>query len=100
MSGYALPRSGEVFFDARGDDRVLRLSWHPDAGVVVLSTWHGDTCAATFRLPLAELAGFVGALSQALPGTAAPYDPGPATVPDLLPEGGEHVPMTGQHHPR
>jgi len=100
MSGYALPRSGEVFFDARGDDRVLRLSWHPDAGVVVLSVWNRETCAATFRLPAEELAGFVRALSRMPPEAAAPYDPGPATVPDLLPEGGEHVPMTGQHHPR
>ncbi|GAA0941998.1 hypothetical protein [Actinocorallia libanotica] len=102
MSGYALPRSGEVFFDARGDGRALRLSWHPDVDLVVLSLWNRETCTTTFRLPAAELGALIEVLSQgmpaAVPGPAAPPDPGPQTVPDLLPEGEEHVPLTGQHH--
>lgn len=104
MSGYALPRSGEVFFDARGDGRALRLSWHPDADLVVLSLWNRGTCTATFRLAAAELPGFVEVLSRGLPGAvpapAAPSDAGPETTPDLLPEGEEEFPLTGQYgHP-
>ena len=50
-----LPATGEVFLDARGDSRGLRVSWHPEADVVVLSMWHGGTCAGTFRLPVDEV---------------------------------------------
>jgi hypothetical protein len=46
-----LPKRGEVFFDYRRTDRSLRLSPHPDAGVVVLSIWNGGICQATFQLP-------------------------------------------------
>ena len=34
-----LPAAGEVFLDARGADRALRVSWHAEADVVVLSLW-------------------------------------------------------------
>lgn len=98
MSGYALPRSGEVFFDERGEDRALRLSWHPDVDLMVLSLWDRGTCTTTFRLPAAELPGFIAMLSRGLP-RAAP-DPGPATTPDLVPDRDEEFPLTGQHrHP-
>ena len=33
---------GRVFLDARGGDRALRVSWHHEAGVVVLSLWRGE----------------------------------------------------------
>ncbi|MEO3784807.1 hypothetical protein ABGB12_15825 [Actinocorallia sp. B10E7] len=99
MSGYALPRSGEVFFDARGEDRALRLSWHPDVDLMVFSLWDRGTCTATFRLPAAELGGLIEMLSHGLP-QGGPPDPGPETTPDLVPGQGEEVPLTGQHrHP-
>ena len=47
-----LPSTGEVFADARGGDRELRVSWHAEAGVVVLSLWRAGTCSGTFRLPV------------------------------------------------
>ena len=50
-----LPSTGEVFLDARGDSRGLRVSWHPEADVVVLSLWRGGTCAGSFRLPIDEV---------------------------------------------
>ncbi len=34
-----LPAAGEVFLDARGAGRALRVSWHAEADVVVLSLW-------------------------------------------------------------
>ena len=50
-----LPSTGEVFLDARDDGRGLRVSWHPEADVVVLSLWRGGTCAGSFRLPIDEV---------------------------------------------
>lgn len=45
-----LPKQGDVFFDCRRPDRSLRISRHPDAGVVVLSIWNGGVCQGTFQL--------------------------------------------------
>ena len=45
-----LPIRGEVVVDARGGARALRVSWHPEQGVVVLSVWRGNTCAATVQV--------------------------------------------------
>jgi hypothetical protein len=46
----ALPVSGEILADARGGDRWMRVTWHDEADLVVLSLWRGDGCVATFRL--------------------------------------------------
>ena len=46
----ALPVSGEILSDARGGDRWMRVTWHDEAGLVVLSLWRNDACVATFRL--------------------------------------------------
>ena len=45
-----VPADGAWLPDARGGDRALRVSWHPEAGCVVLSTWRGDRCTGTTRL--------------------------------------------------
>ena len=66
-----LPAVGEVFLDDRGSERVLRVSWHSEADVVVLSLWHGDTCTGTFRLPVEEVPELVAALRD---GLARSYD--------------------------
>src|ERR1700691_3452858 len=65
-----LPRLGEVFFDVRGDSRVMRLSWYADTGVAVFSIWHGDTCTGTFRLPIPELPRMIDILSHGPQGAA------------------------------
>jgi hypothetical protein len=49
-----LPRLGESFVDARGENRSLRVSMHPERGLVVLSIWTGHACRASFQLPLDE----------------------------------------------
>jgi hypothetical protein len=58
--------SREVFLDARGNGRALRLSWHHDADVVVLSLWRDGVCAGTFRLPKSEVNDFIDALVDGL----------------------------------
>jgi len=66
-----LPLAGEVFLDARSDSRALRVSWHTEAGIVVLSLWRDRTCAATFRLSIDEVPDLISALSH---GLAQAYD--------------------------
>jgi hypothetical protein len=48
-----MPRRQEVFVDERGVG--LRLTWHPERELVVLSVWHDRLCTASFRFPVEEL---------------------------------------------
>jgi len=48
-----MPRRQEVFVDERGVG--LRLTWHPERELVVLSVWHDRTCTASFRFAVQEL---------------------------------------------
>jgi hypothetical protein len=59
---------GEVFLDARGAGRAMRLSWHHEADLVVLSLWRDHVCTGTFRLETCDVAGFVDALVDGLRG--------------------------------
>jgi hypothetical protein len=71
-----LPKQGDVFFDYRRPDRSLRISRHPDAGVVVLSIWNGGVCQGTFQLPGDQVDMFVEALRNTSPPDAV-SQPGP-----------------------
>lgn len=55
--------------DRRG--RALRVSAHPEAGRVVISTWDGDRCTATVRLAPDDVPALVQALTEAAVATAA-----------------------------
>ncbi|WP_433500601.1 hypothetical protein ACQP1K_10055 [Sphaerimonospora sp. CA-214678] len=59
-----LPSFGEVFFDARGQDRVLRVTWHE--GTLVLSLWRGEMCTASFRMPMADVDRLIDTLDEGL----------------------------------
>ena len=61
-----LPATGEVFLDARGSGRALRVSWHADADVIVLSLWLGGTCTGSFRLPVEDVPDLIDALRDGL----------------------------------
>jgi hypothetical protein len=58
--------AASIFLDPRGDDRALRVSWHEDRGVVVLSLWRDATCAATFRLGVDEVPDLIELLRAGL----------------------------------
>ncbi|GIH92599.1 hypothetical protein ACFFMN_33085 [Planobispora siamensis] len=57
-----LPSFGEVFFDERGQERVLRVTWHE--GTLVLSLWRGEMCTASFRMPMDDVGRLVDTLDQ------------------------------------
>ena len=50
-----LPRAGDAFLDARGDGRALRVSWHTEADMVVLSLWRDNVCTGTFQLDVDDV---------------------------------------------
>ncbi len=61
-----LPRTGSIFFDARGDDRALRVSWHEEADLVVVSLWRDNLCTGSFRLAADDVPDLVDTLVDAL----------------------------------
>lgn len=66
-----LPETGSIFLDARGGDRALRVSWHHEKGLVVLSLWRENVCAGSFRMPIDDVPDLIGTLRG---GLDAAYD--------------------------
>ncbi len=71
----ALPVRGEVVVDARGGDRALRATWHPEHGLVVLSVWRGARCVATVQVTAEEVPHLVDVLVRGLATMAEPRPP-------------------------
>ena len=61
-----LPQTGSIHLDARGTDRALRVSWHHEAAVVVLSLWRDNVCTGSFRLSVDEVPELIGMLRTGL----------------------------------
>ena len=53
-----------MFLDERGTG--LRVSWHPERDLVVLSVWQDDSCVGTFRMPVQDIPRLSGLLAAAL----------------------------------
>jgi hypothetical protein len=53
-----------MFLDERG--AALRVTWHPERNLVVLSVWQGDRCVGTFRMPVQDVPRLSGVLAAAL----------------------------------
>ncbi len=77
---------GEVFLDARGKGRAMRLRWHPEADIVVLSLWRGEICAGTFRMPQTDVGLFIDTLIDALRDAPGVHLRQESTPPLLLPD--------------
>jgi hypothetical protein len=61
-----LPSNGAVFFDPRDPSRSLRVSYHVEQAVFVLSQWRGSECLATFQLSADEVPQLVYTLTRSL----------------------------------
>jgi hypothetical protein len=61
-----LPELGSIYLDARGDDRAMRVSWHEESGLVVLSLWRENVCAGSFRLAIDEVPALIELLRAGL----------------------------------
>lgn len=64
----ALPASGAVLLDARDEGRAMRVSWHHDRGLAVLSIWRAGTCVASFQLDSEDVPALVDSLVRGLAG--------------------------------
>ena len=53
-----------MFLDERGTG--LRVTWHPERDIVVLSVWQEDSCVGTFRMPVQDIPRLSGLLAAAL----------------------------------
>ena len=86
MTAVAMPAHGHWAWDARGDGRAVRVTPHPESGLLNLSIWREDTCVATARLRPDEAAALVAGLTDGLATLAArPRVVGPdaATLAEL-----------------
>ncbi|HEY3529874.1 MAG TPA: hypothetical protein VGK78_12060 [Nocardioides sp.] len=61
-----LPASGSIFLDSRGGDRALRVTWHYDSDLVVLSLWRENVCTGSFRLTVDEVPDLIRMLRSGL----------------------------------
>ncbi|NBE97208.1 hypothetical protein [Nonomuraea sp. K271] len=86
-----LPSFGEVFFDARGQERCLRVTWHE--GTLVLSLWRGEMCTASFRMPMEDVGRLLDTLDDGYAEATGEQPAVPAQEP-----GTETIPGTGQYH--
>lgn len=77
-----LPTQGAVFFDPRDEGRFLRMSFHDDLEVFVLSLWREDTCLGSFRLAADEAPRLIHSMVAALVGDDAASAPGTPTSHD------------------
>jgi hypothetical protein len=61
-----LPETGSIYLDARGADRALRVTWHAEADIVVLSLWRDNLCTGSFRLAVDEVPDLIDLLRSGL----------------------------------
>jgi hypothetical protein len=63
--------------DARRDGTYLRVTWHPEGGQFVVSTWDDDLCTGAVRVPAAAAAPLIALLADGMADAAG----APAPVP-------------------
>ena len=61
-----IPTLGGVVRDVRGTERALRVSWHREDELVVLSLWNGPRCTGTVRVAAADVPALIEALQIGL----------------------------------
>jgi hypothetical protein len=78
-----IPTLGGVVRDVRGAGRALRVSWHHEDGLVVLSLWDGPRCTGTCRVAGHDVPTLVEALQVGLrPEPLTPESPQPPHEPE------------------
>ena len=61
-----IPTLGGVVGDVRGAGRALRVSWHHEDELVVLSLWDGPRCTGTVRVAATDVPTLIEALQIGL----------------------------------
>jgi hypothetical protein len=96
-----IPTLGGVVGDVRGAGRALRVSWHREDGLVVLSLWDGTRCTGTVRVAAADVPTLIEALQIGLrpePIVPPPADKAPPPPADeALPPPAHEAPPPPAH---
>jgi len=71
--------------DVRGHDSYLRMTWHAEQRVVVVSQWDGPVCTAATRLDVADTPEIISFLAGTL-GDAATVRPAETVEVTTSPE--------------
>jgi hypothetical protein len=71
MADTAHPANRALIADARGDDRYLRVSWHPEDRQFGVSTWDGERCVCAVRVMADAAPALIALLAEGLGDTAA-----------------------------
>ncbi|WP_204294470.1 hypothetical protein [Actinoplanes campanulatus] len=80
-----MPTVGDVFTDVRGDGRTMRVSYHENRQVVVVSLWADAVCRGSFQLAADDVGRLTVLLAQVAPATAEIPSPSPSPSPLLSP---------------
>jgi len=71
-----MPAVGDLFTDVRDGGRTMRVSYHDDQGVVVVSLWAGTVCRGSFRMAARELSKLISTLTEIELSVDYPATPG------------------------
>jgi hypothetical protein len=59
-----MPAVGDLFTDIRGGQRTMRVSYHGDRGVLVVSLWAGTVCRGSFQMAADNVSKLIGILNE------------------------------------
>jgi hypothetical protein len=83
MSVLPFPPRAQWAWDARGHNRAVRVSPHPQENVVNLSVWRDELCVGTVRLQPDDVAALIAGLGHGLAELANRPGTPSATVAEL-----------------
>ncbi len=66
MTPLRLPRRRGIVLDERGEGRALRVTWHHEASVAVVSVWRDDRCAGTVHVAAEDVPTLIAVLTEGL----------------------------------
>jgi hypothetical protein len=66
MTPARLHRRRDVVLDRRGEGRALRVTWHHEASVAVVSVWREDRCAGTVQIQADDVPALIAVLAEGL----------------------------------
>ena len=72
----------------------MRVTWHPEADVVVLSLWRDHVCTGTFRLEISDVSSFIDTLVDGLAGAPGASMSGASTI-DTIDQAGADLQPAG-----
>jgi hypothetical protein len=61
-----LRRRRGVVLDRRGEGRALRVTWHHEDSVAVVSVWRDDRCVGTVQVAAEDVPALIAVLAEGL----------------------------------